>query len=96
MEQLYKISIVFIVIFVVLFCSALLTVVCFDKNYTKIKNSVVRKTICSRCAIGKETCNLDQISEYCPYVTCWENGKCEFFKPIEKSSKTDEVKKNKA
>ena len=45
------------------------------------------KQICSNCKTGKESYELDNYSETCPYIGCWENGKCHFYVPLDNPSK---------
>lgn len=52
-----------------------------------------KKQICPKCKVGKESYELDRYSETCTYIGCWKDGKCQFYIPIEKSSKTDIFKK---
>lgn len=46
-----------------------------------------KKQICPKCKVGKWSYELDKHSEACPYIGCWKDGKCQFFEPINDSSK---------
>lgn len=46
-----------------------------------------KKQICPRCKTGKDSYDLDQHSEACPYIGCWKKGKCSFFEPLDTTSK---------
>ncbi len=45
------------------------------------------KKICPRCKTGKYTYDLDPKSEMCPNINYWKNGKCQFYKPLDKPIK---------
>ena len=45
------------------------------------------KQICSNCKTGKESYELDTHSENCPYMMCWSNGRCDYYKPLKKPLK---------
>ncbi len=47
-----------------------------------------KKQICPRCKTGKDSYELDKRSEACPYISCWKNGKCSFYEPLEMPLKT--------
>ncbi len=53
------------------------------------------KQICPKCKVGKWSYDLDKHSVACPYIGCWKDGKCQFYVPLGKSSKTSLFKKNK-
>lgn len=44
----------------------------------------LEKQICPKCKVGKESYELDRHSETCPYIEYWKDGKCPFFRPIDK------------
>lgn len=46
-----------------------------------------KKKLCPKCKTGKESYMLDKHSEVCPYIYCYKNGKCAYFKPIKKENK---------
>lgn len=46
-----------------------------------------RKQICPRCKTGKDSYELDNRSEACPYIGCWKINKCPFYKPFDNPSK---------
>ncbi len=46
-----------------------------------------KKKMCAICKIGKKSYKLDPHSETCPYIWCWKNGKCQFFMPLDKTTK---------
>ena len=52
-----------------------------------------KKKMCSGCKTGMDSYTLDPHSEACPYIGCWENGRCQFFVPLEKPSKAIKNKK---
>ena len=43
-----------------------------------------KKQICPKCKTGKESYELDQYSDICPYIDYWKSGKCPFYKPFPK------------
>ena len=45
------------------------------------------KKICQSCKTGKYFYELDPKSDTCPYIACWEQNKCPFYKPLDKTSK---------
>ncbi len=45
----------------------------------------LEKQICPKCKVGKESYEFDRHSETCPYIECWQDEKCPFFKPIDES-----------
>jgi len=51
-----------------------------------------KKKMCSKCKTGKYTYELDPRSEICPYIGCFEKGKCRFFEPLEKPTKAGRSK----
>ena len=53
------------------------------------------KQICPRCKTGKDSYELDKRSEACPYISCWKNGKCAFYEPLEKPKKKPFMRFNK-
>lgn len=44
---------------------------------------LLKKQICPRCKTGKDSYELDQHSEFCPYIGCWKKGKCSFYVPLD-------------
>ncbi len=54
-----------------------------------------KKLICPKCKTGKDSFEPDKNSEICPYIECLENGRCQFYVPLEKPSKTGILKRNK-
>ena len=38
--------------------------------------------LCTKCATGKKSYELDPNSEVCPHITSYKNGKCEYFKSM--------------
>ncbi len=42
-----------------------------------------KKQLCPNCRTGKESYELDQHSESCPYIGYLKEGKCSFFVPFE-------------
>lgn len=47
-----------------------------------------KKQTCPKCKVGKESYELDRHSDTCPYIGCWENGKCPFYVPLDKPQKS--------
>ena len=45
----------------------------------------LKKQICPNCKTGKESYELDQHSESCPYIGCWKNDECRFYVPLDKT-----------
>ncbi|MBO5743733.1 MAG: hypothetical protein J6R68_05565 [Clostridia bacterium] len=45
------------------------------------------KKICKKCKTGKYFYELDPKSDTCPYIACWKQNKCPFYKPLDKTSK---------
>ncbi len=66
-----------------------------NNGYKNKRDSEIfdEKQICCRCKTGKESYELDEHSESCPYIGCWNDGKCSFYIPLE-YSKTSIIKKN--
>ncbi len=95
----FIIGTVILAIIVVLYCA--LTIAGRSNEQADMENSkgakkmFWRKPICPRCKTGKDTYELDKRSETCPYIGHWKKGKCQFYVPIEKSSKIGIFKKNK-
>ena len=46
------------------------------------------KQLCPRCRIGKESYSLDNHSLICPYISCYKNGKCTAFKPVNENEQS--------
>lgn len=57
------------------------------KNSKEAEDVNLRKQLCSKCKIGLESYEIDKHSESCPYLSCWKNNKCGFYKPIDKDLK---------
>lgn len=53
----------------------------------QVNKMFFKKQICPKCKVGKESYELDRHSETCPYIGYWKDGKCQFFKPLDKPSK---------
>ena len=49
------------------------------------KISFPNEHLCPKCKTGKETYELDNLSDNCPYLGCYKNNKCLFFVPFENS-----------
>ncbi len=47
-----------------------------------------KKQLCPKCKTGKDSYDLDKLSENCPYIECFKNGKCQFYVPLEKAHET--------
>lgn len=54
-----------------------------------------RRQICPKCKTGRDSYTLDMRSGECPYIDCWNDGKCRFYVPLEKPSKPSIFKRNK-
>ena len=67
------------------------------KNNKNKRNDIisVRKQICPKCKTGKHTFELDHGSDICPNISCWKDGTCPFFLPIEKFAKSGLLNKSK-
>ena len=37
--------------------------------------------LCENCKTGKISFELDRNSEFCPYIDCYEENHCAFFRP---------------
>ena len=38
--------------------------------------------LCQNCKTGLKTYEVDEYSEFCPYVDCYDDNGCPFFRPI--------------
>jgi hypothetical protein len=38
--------------------------------------------LCENCKTGRKTYEIDNHSEFCNYIVCYEDGNCPFFRPI--------------
>ena len=53
----------------------------------QVNKMFIKKQICPKCKVGKESYELDRLSETCPYIGYWKDGKCQFFQPLDKPLK---------
>ncbi len=81
------------VIVVALYC-ALIIAGRSDEQIEKDDSGFSEKQLCPKCKTGKYTYDLDPKSETCPYIGCLKWNKCPFYKPLEKSSKLDRIRRN--
>ena len=73
---------------VLLVCCALIVAGRYDKCDEKYRN----EQICPKCETGKYTYKLDPKATMCPNISCCKNGKCPFYKPLEKMLKTKTIR----
>lgn len=52
------------------------------KKQENIKENDTAKLLCPNCKTGKESYQLDRLSESCPYIECMKDGKCKFYMPV--------------
>lgn len=50
--------------------------------------------LCTNCKTGQKTYGLDSHSEFCPYISCYEENNCPFFKPLNPMECDVQKKKN--
>lgn len=47
-----------------------------------------KKYSCSSCKTGKDLYELDKYAEECPYIFCYKENKCGYYKPLETEKHT--------
>ena len=58
-----------------------------DENNKGYDDMILKKQLCPNCKTGKESYELDQHSESCPYIGYLKEGTCSFFESLENTSK---------
>lgn len=66
-----------------------------DNNNGGDDDMFFKKQLCPKCAVGQRSYELDKHSDICPYIGCLKDGKCQFYVPLDNSSKIGLFKKNK-
>lgn len=51
-----------------------------------------KRELCSQCAMGKHTYELDKRSSECPYIYCHNGRKCSMYKKIKRKKKAGILK----
>ena len=46
-----------------------------------------RKKLCSECLTGAEMYKIDNGDIICPYIECYKDSTCSFYKPVGKQKK---------
>ncbi len=67
----------------------------YENNNEGADKMFWRRQICPKCKTGRDSYTLDMRSGECPYIDCWNDGKCRFYVPLEKPSKPSIFKRNK-
>ncbi len=56
---------------------------CLWQDSEKEKNTFVKQQLCTNCKVGKQSYEIDNHSEVCPYISCWKDDTCYYYEPIE-------------
>ena len=73
-----------LIIVVVMYCTLIIPGRC-----NKYDERAGGKENCPECKTGKGAYELDPEAHECPYISCWKNGKCPFYIPLNDSSDDD-------
>ncbi len=85
-----------VVMVVALYCALIIAGRSDEGADNQRKNDLFwNKQICPKCRTGKESYELDPKSDACPNISCWKNGKCPFYIPLEKPPKSSIFKRYK-
>ncbi len=50
--------------------------------------------LCKNCKTGRKTYELDEHSEFCPYIDCYDDDTCPFYRPINAIGYKKQKKRN--
>lgn len=53
-----------------------------------------RVILCPTCKTGQDSYRLDNLSEACPYISCYNGMRCAYYVPIEKEPRLFDKLKN--
>lgn len=53
-----------------------------SKENKEESQKISEKILCSDCKTGQESLETDPTSATCPYISCYESGKCSYYEPV--------------
>lgn len=75
--------ILFIFVIFVFFCACIVAGRSDEDVEREDKDLCNKKQLCPVCKTGKESYDIDKLSETCPYIGSLKNGKCKYFVPFD-------------